>query len=292
MTLHRLEHPCFPEQPLWQGRRQQFTMGSWRHSALAGRTSLPLSLMASFLFPEECRPGPAVWHEKPCSAGRVCGDMYANMHTKMLLYRLPRALDPAQPYVSPACFLLCLPKQATDPREKPEEEEKDQMARGQSHRLPQTPVCDFVTGHPGSALDASLLPSWPPSSPGEELQPDADAHRAPWPPGSCGGSDPEQAAQRVLTLERGCTSGPAWELCQWEAEGISRTSTLKHPQHLPGVSMMFIKTKKPRQKLKKKCWFDLQTFLFVTHFWTALNRPPVWYSCLCLWGKGKGFSFS
>lgn len=85
--------------------------------------------------------------------------MYANMHTKMLLDRLPRALDPAQPYVSPACFLLCLPKQATDPREKPEEEEKDQMARGQSHRLPQTPVCDFVTGHPGSALDASLLPS-------------------------------------------------------------------------------------------------------------------------------------
>lgn len=86
------------------------------------------------------------------------------------------------------------------------------------------------------------------------------------PRGPCGGSDPEQAAQRVLTLERGCTSGPAWELCQWEAEGISRTSTLKHPQHLPGVSMMFIKTKKPRQKLKKKCWFDLQTFLFVTHF--------------------------
>lgn len=138
MMLHRLEHPCFPEQPLWQGRRQQFTQGNWRHSALAGHTSLPLSLMASFLLAEECRQFSAVWHGKPCSAGRVYGVMYANMHmhTKTLLCRLPRALDPTQPYVSPACFLLCLPKQATDPREKPEKEEKDQMARGQSHGLP------------------------------------------------------------------------------------------------------------------------------------------------------------
>lgn len=54
------------------------------------------------------------------------------------------------------CFPLCLAKQATDPREKPEEEEKDQMARGQSYRLPQTPVCDFVTELCGSALDASF----------------------------------------------------------------------------------------------------------------------------------------
>lgn len=43
-----------------------------------------------------------------------------------------------------------LPKQATDPGEKPEEEEKDQMERGSSHRLPQTPVYNFVTGHPGA----------------------------------------------------------------------------------------------------------------------------------------------
>lgn len=133
-----LRASLFPRAALWQGRRQQLILGSWRHSALAGHTSLPLALIASFLLPEECRPFSAVWHEKPCGAGRVFGDMYANMymHTKMLLCRLPRALDPTQPYVSPACFLLCLPKQATDPREKPEEEEKDQMARGQSHGLP------------------------------------------------------------------------------------------------------------------------------------------------------------
>lgn len=128
----------FPRAAPWQGRRQQFTLGNWRHSALAGHPSLPLALMASFLLPEECRQFSSVWHEKPCSAGRVNGDRYANMHmhTKMLLCRLARAPDPSQPYVSPACFLLCLPKQATDPREKPEEEEKDQMAGGQSHRLP------------------------------------------------------------------------------------------------------------------------------------------------------------
>uniref|UniRef100_A0A803XY88 Muscle RAS oncogene homolog n=1 Tax=Meleagris gallopavo TaxID=9103 RepID=A0A803XY88_MELGA len=46
---------------------------------------------------------------------------------------------------------------ATDPREKPEEEEKDQMERGSSHRLPQTPVYNFVTGALRSTLDISLL---------------------------------------------------------------------------------------------------------------------------------------
>lgn len=50
-----------------------------------------------------------------------------------------------------------LPKQATDPREKPEEEEKDQMERGSSHRLPQTPMCNFVTRAPRSTLDIALL---------------------------------------------------------------------------------------------------------------------------------------
>lgn len=87
----------------------------------------------------------------------------------------------------------------------------------------------------------------PPSSPldpgpaQEEPQLRADVPRAPWPLGF-----PAVAQTRRRRLKgsrppaRGCTSGPVWELREQEAEGISRTSTLKHPQHLPGASMMFI----------------------------------------------------
>lgn len=109
----------------------------------------------------------------------------------------------------PACWLLVshliffppsLPKQATNPGEKPEEEEKDQMARGPSHRLPQTPVCHFATGAPRSALDVSLLP---PTHGEVQREAPLGSQRQLWlGGGSLRGPDPGVIGRRGLRLGR------------------------------------------------------------------------------------------
>lgn len=57
----------FPRAGPWQGRRQQFTQGNWRHSVLAGHTSLPLALTFAYgFFPLSLKMQAvvllAVWH--------------------------------------------------------------------------------------------------------------------------------------------------------------------------------------------------------------------------------------
>jgi len=137
------------------------------------------------------------------------------------------------------------------------------MERGSSHRLPQTPMCNFVTRAPRSTLDISLLlPTH------HDLRlPAALVRRR-----RLEGSGPQQSAE-------GAARGAAWSSAsrRWKgAAGLWCSNVSSSFQRPPWCVF--------KRKKKKKCWFYLQTFLLVTLLWAAMNRP-IWYSRVCMCGR-------